>query len=162
MSTIETILSLVNPRDHKKALIAMHPMLLPDVRDEVALRIAKYDEQEKSIDLTFEHISECVSMFTGVQDIPMTISRKRREVIARQMLIFCACAELVGTKKLTLMQLGGYFTNKYNHALIIHCRKSIGDLYHTDKSLRDDMDKIAECLYHNGLIYTKVCLKSTI
>jgi chromosomal replication initiation ATPase DnaA len=161
MNTIETLLSLINPRDHKRALMSLQSMLMPDARQQVELRIAQFAKQEQTIDSTFEHISHCVSMFTGVDDIPNTISRKRREVMARQMVIYCVCAELVGTKKLTLMQVGKYFKNKYNHALIIHCRKSIADLYITDKLLRENMDNISDCLYQNGLIYTKVCLKST-
>lgn len=162
MNTIETLLSLVNPRDHKKALIAIHPMVMPEVRYDVALRIAQFDAEEQSIEATIDHICECVTMFTGVKNIRETTSRKRPEVMARQMVIFCACAELVGTKKLTLLQVGSYFANKYNHALIIHCRTNIADLYITDNDIRETMDKVAECLYLNGLIYTKVCLNSTI
>jgi len=162
MNTVETLLSLINPRDHKKALIAIHPMLMPEVRGEVNLRIAQFDAEEQSIEATFDHICECVTMLTGVKDIRETTSRKRREVMARQMVIYCACAELVETKKLTLMQVGSYFANKYNHSLIIHCRTNIADLYITDKDIHDTIDKIADCLYLNGLIYTKVCLSSTI
>jgi chromosomal replication initiation ATPase DnaA len=161
MNAIDTLLSLINHRDHKKALLAIQPILLPDAREQVDSLLADFAKQQETIDSTFEAISQCVSMVTGVIDIPKTTSRKRVEVMARQMVIYCVCAELVGTKKLTLMQVGKYFKNRYNHALIIHCRKSIADLYITDKSVRDDMDRISECLYDNGLIYTKVCLKST-
>jgi chromosomal replication initiation ATPase DnaA len=160
MISIDLLLSMIAPKEQKKALITIYPVLNSEVQSDVALRIAKYDEQEKSINEAFDHICECVTMVTGITDIRNTTSRRRSEVVARQMVIYCACAEFVDTKKLTLMQVGGYFAKCYNHALILHCRKSIRDLYATDKQLRDHMDTIAECLYQSGLIYSKVCLTS--
>jgi chromosomal replication initiation ATPase DnaA len=160
MNSIDSLLSLIDLRDHKKALIAMRPMLMPDARNGVDLLLAKFVNDEKNIESIFARICQCVSIYTGVMDIAQTTSRRRHEVLARQMVIYCLCAELVSTKRITLMQVGAFFANKYNHALIIHCRKNIRDLYVTDKDLRNTMDEISHCLYLTDLINTKICVKS--
>ena len=159
MTSIDTVLAMMPSKEHKKALIALYPMLDQKHQLEADTRIAMFDERDKSIDDTFIAICDCVSLITGVSHIPLTTSRRRNEVMARQMVIFCACSELVATRKLTLKLVGAYFDKHFSHALIIHCRKSIADLYTTDVIIKKQMDAIALCLYQNGLIQTSLCLK---
>jgi hypothetical protein len=159
MNSIDSLLILVPSKDHKKALLAIYPMVSSDLQSMVTLRLAKYDERDKSIDDTFKAISECVSLITGLNNIHTTTSRRRDDVMARQMVIYCACAELVNTRKLTLSQVGSYFAKKYSHALVIHSRQNIANLYTTDVDIRRTIDDIADCLHLNGLIQSKLCLK---
>ena len=159
MNSIDALLALVPSKDQKKALVAIYPMLNSDAQSMVTLRLARYDERDKSIDDTFKAICECVSLITGLNDIHTTTSRRRDDVMARQMVIYCACAELVNTRKLTLNQVGSYFAKKYSHALVIHSRQNIANLYTTDADIRRTMDDVADCLHNNGLIYSRLCLK---
>jgi hypothetical protein len=159
MNSIDSLLTLVPSKDHKKALLTIYPMVSSDLQSMVSLRLAKYDELDKSIDDTFKTICECVSLITGVNNITSNSSRKRSEVMARQMVVFCACSELVATRKLTLKSVGAYFDKHFSHALIIYSRQSIANLYTTDTDIRRTMDDIVDCLHLNGLIQSKLCLK---
>jgi chromosomal replication initiation ATPase DnaA len=159
MNSLDNILALISPKEHKRSLIALYPILNVDAQSEVTLRIAQFDERDKSIDDSFKAICDCVSLITGVDDIHLTTSRRRGDVMARQMVVYCACAEFVATRKLTLKSVGAYFDKHFSHALIIHSRKNIADLYMTDIIIKNQMDAIALCLYQNGLIQTSLCLK---
>jgi chromosomal replication initiation ATPase DnaA len=76
-------------------------------------------------------------------------------VIARQMVMFCACAELVDRGRHTLSDIGKYFTGNYTHASVIYARNNITNLYITDAEIRRRMDFVSTSLANQGLINTR-------
>lgn len=135
----------------------MLPELNPDIDNALELvykRIAIADNTHSYVpDTVFYHVCKCVSGVTGIENIHLTTTRLRAEVIARQYVMYFTLIETEAAKRITLTSLAHMFKRQYAHCYVVYARKVLTNLYQTDKAIHGTMLKIATALSIMG--YTR-------
>jgi hypothetical protein len=151
-------LKMLAPEKARTLIMLLLPCLREEHREDFMAAFNRADYIISPQDV-FNTICECVSAVTGVPNIQHSKTRHRHVVRARQYVIWIMLAELRGTDLLTYAQLGHMFKHQYNHATIVHARKSIEDLLMTDRDTRDMFKHLTELLTAHGYERSKYQLE---
>jgi chromosomal replication initiation ATPase DnaA len=99
---------------------------------------------EEITELVFKLVGE----ITGVENIASTTSRRFAEVLSRQMVMFTLYLEVPGA---SFDLIGKLFAHKFDHATVIHAKKSLVARYSCDPQTRNKLNELAKYLSEKNL-----------
>ena len=146
--TLKTATALIPHRYQKRVISLLMPHFSPEMMAEAATYLETLEEAPLAPEEITEHVFKIVSELTGVENIAQSTSRKHKEVLSRQMVMLALYLELPGA---TFENIGKLFEHKFDHASVIHAKKSMETRYSCDSHTRNKLNELAKCLSDKNL-----------
>ncbi len=146
--TLKTASALIPQRYQKKVITLLMPHFTPEMMAEAITYLEGLEVDPMGAEQITEFVFKMVSELTGVENIGKTTSRRFNEVLSRQMVMVALYFELPGA---TFENIGKLFHHKYDHASVIHAKKSMAIRYSCDPQTRNKLNDLAKCLSEKNL-----------
>ena len=146
--TLKTASALIPHRYQKKVITLLMPHFTPEMVAEAVTYIEGLEEAPMASDEIIEFVFKLVSELTGVDNIAQSKSRKHKEVLSRQLVMLALYYEVTGA---SFDMIGKLFAHKFDHATVIHAKKSMVARYSCDLQTRNKLNDLAQYLSEKNL-----------
>lgn len=146
--TLKTATALIPHRYQKRVITLLSPHFNPEMLAEAVTYLESLEDAPMGADEITELVFKLVSEITGVDNIAGTISRKFNEVLSRQMVMIALYKEIPGA---TFEMVGKSFEHKFDHASVVHAKKSMEIRYSCDPKTREKLNELAKYLSEKNL-----------
>lgn len=146
--TLKTATALIPQRYQKRVITLLTPHFNPEMLAEAVTYLEGLEEPPLGPEEITELVFKLVGEITGVENIAATKSRKFLEVLSRQMVMLALYLELPGA---TFEMIGKLFEHKFDHASVLHAKKSMEIRFSCDPNTRNKLNELAKYLSEKNL-----------
>jgi chromosomal replication initiation ATPase DnaA len=146
--TLKTATALIPHRYQKKVITLLSAHFTPEMMAEAITYLEALEEPPLGPEEITELVFKLVGEITGIENIAATTSRRFHEVLSRQMVMLTLYLEVPGA---TFDLVGKLFEHKFDHASVMHAKKSMEIRYSCDSKTRDKLNELAKYLTEKNL-----------
>lgn len=146
--TLKTATALIPHRYQKRVITLLGPHFSPEMLAEAVTYLESLEEAPMGPDEITELIFKLVGEITGVENIAATTSRRFNQVLSRQMAMLALYLEIPGA---TFVMVGKLFEHQFDHASVVHAKKSMEIRYSCDPQTRNKLNELAKYLSEKNL-----------